>query len=189
MKAIEELKNEHHGIEIMLRILQAVADRFGRGQEVDGKDLSNILEFLSVFVDKCHHAKEEEFLFPALENVGVLREGGPIGVMLLEHEQGRRLVAMLKDALAGHESGLVLRKEQAQTIIKEYVALLDEHITKENTVLFPMAEAKLDPDKDKELFEAFEQLERERIGEGKHSEFHALLHRLQATFVVGVGPR
>jgi len=189
MKATDELRSEHHGIEIMLRILQAVADRFGRGQEVDGKDLSNILEFLSIFIDKCHHGKEEEFLFPALENVGVPREGGPIGVMLQEHEKGRRLVAKLKDALSGHESGLVLRKEYAQKIIREYVALLDEHIAKENTVLFPMAEARLGPDKDKELVEAFEQLERERIGEGKHSEFHSLLHRFQMAFTAGAGPR
>jgi hemerythrin-like domain-containing protein len=35
------------------------------------------MEFLTVFVDKCHHGKEEEFLFPALEAAGIAREGGP----------------------------------------------------------------------------------------------------------------
>lgn len=187
MKATEELKNEHHGIGIMLGVLQAVADRFEHGEDVDEKHLSGILDFLSIFVDKCHHGKEEEFLFPALENAGVPREGGPIRVMLQEHEQGRRLVARLKDALSGHGSGVLSRMEEAQVIITEYVALLSQHIDKENTVLFPMADAKLDPDKDAELFEAFERLERERIGEGKHAEFHELLHRLQVEF--GVGPR
>ena len=37
--------------------------------------------------------------------------------------------------------------------------------------------------KDTELFEAFEQLERERIGVGKHDEFHALLDQLQNTYL------
>jgi nitrate reductase alpha subunit len=46
---------------------------------------------------------------------------------------------------------------------------------KENTVLFPMADARLDVKADSELFEAFQRLERERIGPGKHEAFHALL--------------
>ena len=64
------------------------------------------MDFLSIFVDKCHHGKEEEFLFPALEAKGVKREGGPIGVMLHEHEQGRGLVAMLRNAVADYTSGI-----------------------------------------------------------------------------------
>jgi hypothetical protein len=35
---------------------------------------------------------------------------------------------------------------------------------------------------DTELFDAFEQLERERIGVGKHDEFHALFDQLQNTY-------
>ena len=183
MKATDELRKEHQGIELMLRVLQAVADEFKRGELVNTEHLDGILEFLSIFVDKCHHGKEEEFLFPALEVAGVRREGGPIGVMLSEHEQGRKLVARLKGAVTGYKSGDSANAASARLIINEYVALLTQHIAKENTVLFPMADAKLDSNKDTELFEAFEQLERERIGVGKHDEFHALLHRLQETFL------
>ena len=88
MKATDELRKEHQGIELMLRVLQAVAEKFKRGERVNTEHLDGILEFLSIFVDKCHHGKEEEFLFPALEAAGVRREDGPIGVMLSEHEQG-----------------------------------------------------------------------------------------------------
>ncbi len=42
---------------------------------------------------------------------------------------------------------------------------------------------KMFSNKDTELFEAFEQLERERIGVGKHDEFHALLDQLQNTYL------
>jgi len=183
MKATDELRKEHQGIEIMLRVLQAVTDKFDRGEEVYTEHLDGILEFLSIFVDKCHHGKEEEFLFPALEVAGVPREHGPIGVMLSEHEQGRKLVARLKGAVKGYKSGDSANTASARRIINEYVALLTQHIAKENTVLFPMADAKLDSNKDAELFEAFEQLELDRIGVGKHDEFHALLHRLQETFL------
>jgi len=167
----------------MLRVLQAVAGRFERGDPVSSEHLQGILEFLSVFVDRCHHGKEEEFLFPALEAAGVPRDGGPIGVMLNEHEQGRKLVARLKEAAVRCTPGDRAAAPGAPPILHEYVALLTQHIAKENTVLFPMADARLDPHQDKALFEAFEKLERERIGAGKHEEFHALLERLRNEFL------
>lgn len=183
MKATDELKKEHEGITLMLRVLQAVANKFQQGEQVNTEHLDGILEFLSIFVDKCHHGKEEEFLFPALEVAGVPREGGPIGVMLSEHEQGRNLVARLKTAVAEYKSDGNANASSLRLVINEYVALLSQHISKENTVLFPMADAKLDSKKDNELFEAFEQLERERIGVGKHDEFHALLDQLQGEYL------
>ena len=168
MKATGELKKEHQGIELMLRVLQAVSKKFGRGEQIHAEHLNGIMEFLSIFVDKCHHGKEEEFLFPALEAAGVPREGGPIGVMLGEHEQGRKLVARLKNAVTSYMSGDKTATANVQILVDEYAALLIQHIEKENNVLFAMADAKLDTAKDTELFEAFEQLEIERIGPGKH---------------------
>lgn len=44
-------------------------DREGIGSK---NEIDRILEFLKVFVDRCHHAKEEDFLFPAL-----VRRTGP----------------------------------------------------------------------------------------------------------------
>ena len=63
-----------------------------------------------------------------------------------------------------------------------YTALLRQHIQKEDNVLFVMAEQRLDAAKDEELFREFEKLEEERIGKGKHDEFHALLDRLQKIY-------
>ena len=183
MKATDDLKSEHQGIQLMLTILQTIAGKIGEGEQIGSGQLDSIMEFLSIFVDKCHHAKEEEFLFPALEAAGVLREGGPIGVLLGEHEQGRRLVARLKKAVTNYTSGDKTAAANVQVIVDEYVALLTQHIEKETNVLFAMADAKLDTAKDNELFEAFEQLEKERIGLGKHEEFHALLHRLEHEYV------
>lgn len=181
MKATGELRKEHQGIILMLRVLRAVSDKIGRADPVQPADLDGIIEFLSVFVDKCHHAKEEEFLFPALEAEGVLREGGPIGVLTAEHEIGRRLAAGLKNTAAqyaGDGSAGALR-----SVIREYVVLLTEHIQKENEVLFPLADVKLDPGRDESIFESFAHLENDRIGPGKHEEFHVLLGRLEQEYL------
>lgn len=183
MKATDELKSEHHGIELMLRILQSIAGKLGQGEQIDSGQLNDIMEFLSVFVDKCHHGKEEEFLFPALEAAGVSREGGPTGALMAEHEQGRRLVARLRKAVENYTSGDITSTTDFQEIVDEYVELMLQHIEKENRGLFLMAESKLDTAKDNELFDNFEQLEKERIGFGKHEEFHALLDRLEHEYL------
>lgn len=182
MEPIEELKNEHRGVETMLRIIEAVSKRSADGHEIDKRDFDAILEFLAVFVDRCHHGKEEEFLFPALESSGVPRDHGPIGVLLQEHEQGRQLVGQLRDAAEKVISG---DKAAGRTIEKtalEYVGLLGRHIEKEESVLFPMALDTLGPEKQAELSGAFETLEEDRIGPGKHEEFHQLLHRLKQAY-------
>jgi hemerythrin-like domain-containing protein len=113
----------------------------------------------------------------------VPREGGPIGVLLNEHEQGRQLVARLKGFMAGYRSGDSQAGAGIQRVAKEYVDLLNQHIAKEDNVLFPMADAKLDAARDTILFEDFEKLERERIGVGKHEAFHALLDQLQGIYL------
>jgi hemerythrin-like domain-containing protein len=68
MEAIDELKKKHQGIELMLRVLQAVANKFERGEQVYAEHLDGILEFLSIFVDKCHHGKEEDFMLLIVKN-------------------------------------------------------------------------------------------------------------------------
>jgi hemerythrin-like domain-containing protein len=183
MKAIDELRNEHQGIELMLRILQSIAGRLAKDEQIVSEQLDGIMEFLSVFVDECHHAKEEEILFPALESAGVPCEGGPIGDLLGEHEQGRRLVARLKNSVESYTSGDMNSAKYIQVIINEYVGLMIQHIEKENKGLFLMAESKLDISKDHEIIEAFDKLERERIGLGRHDEFHALLNKLDVKYL------
>jgi hemerythrin-like domain-containing protein len=95
---------------------------------------------LKEFADKCHHAKEEGLLFPALTQAGIPERGGPLGVMLSEHIHGRDLVRKMEDAL-----GNTLDYKKFATASKEYVSLLQSHIEKENSILFPMAERTLDP--------------------------------------------
>jgi hemerythrin-like domain-containing protein len=145
--------------------------------------LGEIIKFFVVFVDKCHHGKEEEFLFPALDEAGVPREGGPIGVMLREHAAGRTCVSGMRQTLTDYEAGDPRAGEGFRQQARQYTELLRQHIDKENNVLFVMAESCLPRVKREELGRAFEKLEKERIGAGKHEEFHALLNQLQTEYL------
>ena len=69
-------------------------DEGGResGKEVDPSVFTDLSEFMQTFGDKCHHAKEEEYLFKLLEKKGVPVSGCPLAVLLHEHEKGRSLI-------------------------------------------------------------------------------------------------
>lgn len=183
MQSTTDLMKEHRGIELMLRVLGAVSARARAVEALDQRELDGILEFLTVFADKCHHGKEEDILFPALEAVGILRSHGPIGVMLLEHTEGRAIIKRLKDAVSDYKAGDKAAATRVASAGDGYAALLSQHIQKEDKVLYPMADARLTPEKDAELAAAFEEIERTRIGPGKHEEFHAMLHRLEAKYL------
>ncbi len=183
MNPISELKDEHQAVKLTLTVLGKIASKLSLGQKVDLTHLDQLLEFLTTFVDKCHHGKEEELLFPALEKAGVPREGGPIGVMLREHDLGRGYIMGLRQGIAGLKAG---DQEAAASVIEnieKYSDLLTQHIDKEDHILYPMAEKSFSAAQNKTLLEGFTEIEEQRVGAGKHQEFHRMLHRLQEVYV------
>lgn len=184
MTAIKELITEHEAVRMTLRILERIIEEIDKTAKIPNPEhLEQLFEFFSVFVDKCHHGKEEELLFPALEAVGISREDGPIGVMLNEHQQGRNLVAMMKQALSQYINGDVGAARKLKGSANAYIALLNIHIDKENNVLFPMADQHLPENKLAELKNGFDRIETEKIGTGKHEEFHLMLHKLEDAYL------
>lgn len=177
MRATEALKEEHKVIEKVLQVLERSARRLEAGDRVGPEIFDGTLDFLKNFADRCHHYKEEEVLFPALEAKGLPREGGPTGVMLHEHEEGRGLIRAMGEALGGYKRGDVKATKALAQAAKRYTILLREHIPKENDILYPMADEALRGE-DGRLMERFERVEEERMGEGAHERYHALVEEL-----------
>ncbi len=182
MKATADLMKEHEGISLMLTIMTRVASAIQRGA-VKQQDLDQIVEFLQGFADHCHHGKEERILFPELERLGIPRDGGPIGVMLLEHQVGREIIARMRQAVVRYQGGETDAAADIAEEMQRYVSLLINHISKENNILFPMADRVLDARLDAEIAEKFETLEVEEIGEGQHEEYHRLLKQLKERYI------
>jgi hemerythrin-like domain-containing protein len=134
-QAIETLRREHDVILAALGVLQAMAQRATAGHGLDAEDASDLLALLKEFADTSHHGKEEGFLFPAMVAAGVPERGGPVGVMLAEHERGREAVRAMAAALQRGPDPSAF-----SAAADDYCALLRAHIVKENNVLFPMAE-------------------------------------------------
>src|SRR3972149_3104153 len=97
--ATHVLRQEHEAILRMLDAALQAARQLERSQPVEPGVLKGVVEFFQLFADKCHHTKEEDLLFPLLEKKGLPRAGGPVGVMLHEHELGRSLVFVMAEGM------------------------------------------------------------------------------------------
>jgi hemerythrin-like domain-containing protein len=179
MKATQVLRDEHEGILAMLAVVEAAAYRLRDGESVPPDLMTNAVGFFQNFADKCHHHKEEGELFPSLLKHGMPKEGGPVGVMLKEHEQGRALVRAMKAAADKLAAGDAAAKFALISNALAYVKLLREHIDKENSMLFPMADAMLSEAEQGKLHDAFEQIETNEMGPGVHERYHAMIGEYQ----------
>jgi hemerythrin-like domain-containing protein len=184
MKPTEGLIAEHNAVLVALQVLEKVEEGLAAGGADAQEHLIQLIDFFRGFVDRCHHAKEEDALFPELEKRGVKREGGPIGVMLAEHETGRGLVREMSNSLERLRSGDQNASDGIREIAIGYRNLLRAHIHKENTVLFPMADRLLSDDIGGKIVARFEEIELNRVGPGKHEAYHDMLHRLEEIYRV-----
>jgi hemerythrin-like domain-containing protein len=184
MKPTEVLITEHNAVLLALEILGKIGDSLAAGTADAPEHLDQLIDFFRGFVDRCHHAKEEDVFFPELQKRGLPREGGPIGVMLAEHDAGRRHIREMADALARLRSGDGGAIRSIREDSTGYRNLLQGHIDKENNVLFPMADRLLPDDVAAKIIEQFEEIERDRVGVGKHEAYHDMLHGLKEIYRV-----
>ncbi len=179
MDPIEVLMHEHRMIERMLKVLTAVAQKADT-DEVDVDTFEKGIDFIRTFADRCHHAKEEGEFYPLIEQRGIPKEGGPIGMMLQEHDMGRNYVKGMDEALRKFKDG---DKSQAGVISRNavgYINLLSQHIQKEDNILYPMGNRVISDSDREALIERFEELEEKEIGKGVHEKYHLLVEELEA---------
>lgn len=170
------LRHEH---EVILRVLSAferMLKSAESGAAPDRQAVSKAVEFFRGFADGCHHAKEEDCLFPALERAGLPTQGGPVGIMLEEHEQGR---AYIREIARGNEEDTPEARKRLVDHGWGYVQLLRAHILKENEILFPLAEKSLPQSAMESVYGEFMAVEANREGES-HDHFLALAEELEA---------
>lgn len=146
---VDILDEEHRVIRSVLDAMEREARSVHAGGPLRTEFWLSVSDFLENFADGCHHAKEEDLLFPALARRGIAEDGGPIGVMRQEHVQGRALRRQIHDAATAGEPRLLVEAS------RNFIYLLREHIQKEDTVLFQLARHALGAEETAALEKAF----------------------------------
>jgi hemerythrin-like domain-containing protein len=159
MDAIDLLMQEHQLILRALDALDAFTVGISRGGD-ERTELSRFVRFIREFADARHHGKEEDILFKAMVAAGFPSDGGPIAVMLMDHEAGRAHVAAMAQHAAQSTPWNDQDRAAAVAGARGYADLLRGHIRKEDQILYPMARQRLHPealagvDRDCAAFEA-----------------------------------
>jgi hemerythrin-like domain-containing protein len=178
MKATTVLMGEHRVIERVITVLEIAAQNLAEGQAVRPGLFIEATDFIKGFADGCHHKKEEGVLFKSLEEHGMPVQGSPIGVMLVEHEQGRTFTRGLRQAAEQIQAGDTSARVAVIQNARGYAALLRQHILKEDRILFPMADRMIPEELHDQVWQGFEHVEHEETGEGVHEKYLALADRL-----------
>lgn len=153
MTPIRILNEEHQNILKMIALMKNKS--VNSDEELDQKFWEKAVFFIQNYADKFHHAKEEEILFQEINAQEEKMHCNPVGQMLYEHELGRGLV---KEMVAG-----LIKRDKAKVISNalSYSQLLEEHILKEDQILYPMAEEAINKSGWELVAKKFEKVNRE----------------------------
>lgn len=176
MQAIETLRAEHNGVLTVLTQLERAATATAQGAPIPAAIFRDIQEFFAIFVDQCHHGKEDAEVFPRLTDAA----GRDLTRRLEEeHATGRRLAAAYATAVRDYTPGERHSGARLAGAARAYAAFLRAHIALEDRELFPAMARHLSAE-DRTLTAAFDRLEEEQIGPGTHERLHGMIDGLAA---------
>lgn len=178
MLPTEILSNEHRVIEKVLTCLDRIAGQAEATGRLEAEPAKDAIAFFRNFADRCHHNKEEVHLFPAMEAHGFPRESGPTGVMLYEHDEGRRHVRGMDESVEAAAAGDAKAVEAFCGHARAYIDLLQSHIEKEDHCLYSMANQAFSDEDQQRLLRAFEHVESDEMGAGTHDKYLGIARAL-----------
>ncbi len=146
------LSEEHQNILKVINIVLEECEQLEYGKKLDKKFFNEVIEFIKNYADGFHHVKEEDILFKTMLNNPEQMHCNPIPVMLNEHDAGRQYVKGME---------LALSQEKVKDLIENaqgYCYLLQNHIYKEDNILYPMAEQGLDEQQKQQIDDSYQKV-------------------------------
>lgn len=145
---MKELVEEHVVIKRVLALIPVLVTGTDRTLDQARKAIFlQVVDFIRNFADRFHHAKEEDVLFKYFDGTSDI-----VLAMLKEHEIGR---AHVRAVVAGLEQG------DAPAVAEHllaYAELLNEHIRKEDEILYPWMNGQLKDTEVGRLFAGFSEV-------------------------------
>jgi uncharacterized protein len=170
----ELLMNDHQTTE---KVFEAVERALaGPGNPPPGL-LRDAAQYFKEYVDGCHNRKEEEHLFPLVEQRGIPRHGGPLAVMLMEHEQNRQILPVLVDLVDEYIAGDATVLDKLRETFAAYASLMKNHFWKENDILYPMARRVMSGADAQAVVAGIEAVE-DSVGPNTRQKYYGLAERI-----------
>ncbi|MBM2852909.1 MAG: cation-binding protein [Candidatus Nitrosotenuis sp.] len=172
------LRKDHDLIEKVIKSMEVTLQLLKNGKTIPESILLPVIDFSKNFTAVCHHGKEEESLFPALEQTGMPRNMGPIAVMLMEHQMTRQIADRMEESAKEYlKTG---SSANLTSDIGAYIEHVSAHLWKENNRLFMMAEMRLQGNSDQvnKSINEVEKLKLDKLGKNR-TDYESLVNQLE----------
>jgi branched-chain amino acid transport system ATP-binding protein len=177
MQAIVIIKSEHQNLIAVLYSLEMLIEEIENGKQPDFAVFHGLLTYIDRFLDRYHHPKENDYLFPrvmarAPDTADLVKKLGQ------QHKQGEQLFIQMLKALSAYEfSGESELPGFCESVLK-YTQFEREHVLIEERDLLPRAREALEASDWEEIDAAFGENQDPMFGEKWNSDFSALLNKL-----------
>jgi len=182
MEALRIITEEHQDLWRIAVTLDLVAGEMEAGEPVDPAFFHSVFDYIEHFMDACHHAKEDEYLFPAL------RQRSPEAAAVLdrlqiEHRNGPEILRSLRRQLAAPASA----PGEFAGNLRIFAESLKSHIRTEEKDAMPLAREVLLPEDWAVIDRAFLDNADPVFGEQARLEYRQLFHRIASLAPESVG--
>jgi hemerythrin-like domain-containing protein len=130
--AIATIKLEHRSLGMVLHTLQALLQKIAEGHAVaDFGLLATALYYLDDFPERCHHPKEDEYLFRRLRLCSTEFDG-LLDRLQAEHVRSAAAVSGLHRALVHYQGDAPEGLQLFRAAVDSYAADMRGHMTSED---------------------------------------------------------
>ena len=176
MEALRIITEEHQNLWRIVTTLDLVADEIDAGGKLETPFFTSVFDYIEQFMDRAHHAKEDQFLFPAL------RQRSPEAAAILdrlqaEHGNGPEVLRDLRQKLASTAAGSANNAAFTEAL-RNYTTAIKAHIRCEEKDAMPLARQVLTADDWAAIDQAFLDNDDPLFGGQSRAEFRELFHRI-----------
>jgi branched-chain amino acid transport system ATP-binding protein len=185
MEALRIISEDHRNLWRIVATIDLVADEMAAGSKVDPAFFSSIFDYIEQFMDACHHAKEDDHLFPLLRARST-DAAAILDRLQAEHRNGPEVLKSLRGKLAETAAGQLGNAEFAAAL-RTYTESLKSHIRTEEKDAMPLAREVLTAEDWEQIDRAFLDGEDPLFGEKAKAEFRELFHRIASLAPESIG--
>ncbi len=177
MRAISIIKSEHRNLGAVLYSLEKLIEELDQGKQADFVIFHGLLTYIDRFLDRYHHPKENQYLFPKLlERAPETRD--IVEALVLQHAEGESLFIEMQKALSAYEFMGEPEFPPFRDAVLRYTGFERNHALQEEREILPRARDAFEAGDWEMIDAAFESNQDPLFGEHWSEEFSELLEKL-----------
>ena len=189
-KTLNIIRDEHRSIGAILHGMEYLVNRVRtRKAKIDPRVFRAMIYYLDTFSERMHHPKEDRYLFKAMRSHGG-EAAAVVADLEKEHAAGGEALKRLEQSLVRYEEGGDKEFSGFAEAVAKFAREYRDHIQKEESFVFPLAQRVLSEADWQAIDRAFEENRDPLAAQRESRDFEKLFDRIVslAPPPIGIGP-